>query len=54
MKFSQNLYDLLLFISGFGLWRKKKEWIGDSLKTTVLTAAKDKGPSYCSQCVHMV
>ena len=33
--------------------RKKKEWVGNSFKTIVLTAAKDIDPSYCSQCGHM-
>ena len=33
--------------------RKKKEWVGNSLKTIVLTAAKDIAPCYCSQCCHM-
>ena len=33
--------------------RKKKEWVGNSLKTIVLIAAKDIAPYYCSQCFHM-
>ena len=45
------------FMSIFDLWRgkkgKKKEWVGNSLKTIVLTAAKDLAPCYCSQCCHI-
>ena len=33
--------------------RKKKEWVGNGLKTIVLTATKDIAPCYCSQCCHM-
>ena len=47
--FNQMSY---LFISGFGLWRGKKEWVGNSLKTIVLTAVKDIDPSY-SQFGHI-
>ena len=44
------------FTSSFGLWGgeiEKKEWVGDSLKTIVLTAAKYIASCYCSQCGHM-
>ena len=40
------------FISSFGLSRGKKEWVGNSLKTIVLTAAKDIAPCYSQYC-HM-
>ena len=48
-------YMSFMFISSFGLWRGKKEkkMVGNSLKTIVLTAAKDIAPCYCSHCCHM-
>ena len=44
---------LCTFVSSFGLWVGKKEWVGNSLKTIVLTAAKYIACCYWSQCGHM-
>ena len=35
------------------MWIGKNEWVGNSLKAIVVTAAKDIAPHYCSQCCHM-
>ena len=32
---------------------RKKEWVGNSHKTIVLTACKDIDGFYCSQCCHI-
>ena len=33
--------------------KEKKEWVGNSLKTIVLTVAEYIACCYCSQCGHM-